>query len=309
VQSVNANSAISTVNVSNSGGAVSSLSISPSLPSGLTFNSSNGSISGTPTGAQSQRSYTITATNSGGSSNATFTLTVVMEAISSPVVVLNSGILTSGVSASGSVTAGQYFGISWRVTSNDAIYTQVSLIDSSGNSASTGTGALVSGTIQDGTYQASLLVPQVFSSGRYLICAYAVNSKDMRSASQCGGRSQYVQVAEVQVNGVLVITTVALNGGVIGQGRGGTWEIKTFDRSNNYVQAAVAKANNGAPDINAARIIKSASNSDARYPDAWQATFEVNNSAPNGTVYTIHWTLRQGDGTTIQGIGGEFRVG
>ena len=308
-QSVNANSAISTVNVSNSGGASTNFSISPSLPSGLTFNSSNGSISGTPTQAQSQATYTITATNSGGSSSATFTLTVVMATISSPVVVLNSGILTSGVSASGSVTAGQYFGISWRVTSNDAIYTQVSLIDSSGNSASTGTGALVSGTTQDGTYQASLLVPQVFSSGRYLICVYAVNSKDMRSASQCGGRIQHVQVAEVQVNGVLVISTVALNGVVIGQGRGGVWAIKTFDRSNNYVQGAVAKANNGAPDINAARIIKSAGNNDARYPDNWQATFEVNNSAPNGTVYTIHWTLRQGDGTTIVGIGGEFRVG
>ena len=76
-QSVNANSAISTVNVSNSGGASTNFSISPSLPSGLTFNSSNGSISGTPTQAQSQRSYTITATNSGGSSSATFTLTVV----------------------------------------------------------------------------------------------------------------------------------------------------------------------------------------------------------------------------------------
>jgi hypothetical protein len=232
-----------------------------------------------------------------------------MATISSPVVVLNSGILTSGVSASGSVTAGQYFGISWRVTSNDSIYTQVSLIDSSGNSASISTGALVSGTTQDGTYQASLLVPQVFSSGRYLICAYAVNSKDMRSASQCGGRIQYVQVAEVQINGVLVISPVALNGDVIGQGRGGTWEIKTFDRSNNYVQGAVAKANNGAPDINAARIIKSASNNDARYPDSWQALFEVTNGAPNGTIYTIHWTLRQGDGTTIQGIGGQFRVG
>jgi hypothetical protein len=108
-QSVNANSAISTVNVSNSGGAVSSFSISPSLPSGLTFNSSNGSISGTPTGAQSQRSYTITATNSGGSSSATFTLTVVL-AVAAPSISLsnavqsvnaNSAISTVNVSNSG----------------------------------------------------------------------------------------------------------------------------------------------------------------------------------------------------------------
>ena len=308
-QSVNANSAISTVNVSNAGGTVSSFSISPSLPSGLTFNSGNGSISGTPTQAQSQRSYTITATNNGGSSSATFTLTVVMATISAPIVVLNSGILTSGVSSSGSVTNGQSFGISWRVTSNDAIHTTVSLIDSNGNQVGNVTGALISGTTQDGTYQASLQVPQIFSSGRYLICAWAVNSKDMRSASQCGSRSEYVQVAEIQVSGVLVIETVALNGVVIGQGRGGTWEMKTFDRSNNYVQGAVAKANNGAPDINAASIIKSSNNSNASYPDAWQVRFEVNNSAPNGTIYTIHWTLRQGDGATLQGIGGEFRVG
>lgn len=76
VQSVNVNSAISNIYVNNSGGSVTSFSISPSLPSGLTFNSSTGSISGIPTQAQSQGSYTITATNSGGSATATFTLTV-----------------------------------------------------------------------------------------------------------------------------------------------------------------------------------------------------------------------------------------
>ena len=186
VQSVNANSAIVTVNVSNSGGAVTNFSISPSLPTGLIFNSNTGSISGTPIQAQSQASYTITATNSGGTASAIFTLAVITS---------------------------------------------------------------------------------------------------------------------------LVVDAYALNGVVIGQGRGGRWEIKTFDRSNNYVQGAVAKANNGAPDINAASIIKSASNNDARYPDSWQALFEVTNGASNGTIYTIHWTLREGDGTTIQGIGGQFRVG
>ncbi|MDZ4724616.1 MAG: Ig domain-containing protein [Leptospira sp.] len=41
-------------------------SISPSLPSGLTINTSTGAISGTPTATQSSTSYTITASNTAG---------------------------------------------------------------------------------------------------------------------------------------------------------------------------------------------------------------------------------------------------
>lgn len=60
--------------INNSGGQPTSYSISPSLPSGLTFSSSTGLISGTPTGTAATTTYTITATNIAGSSSATFTL-------------------------------------------------------------------------------------------------------------------------------------------------------------------------------------------------------------------------------------------
>ena len=46
-----------------SGGAVDSWSISPQLPSGLTFSASNGEISGTPTGINPSATYTVTAHN------------------------------------------------------------------------------------------------------------------------------------------------------------------------------------------------------------------------------------------------------
>ena len=46
-----------------SGGAVVSWSVSPSLPAGLTFSTSTGEISGTPTSVTSSASYTVTATN------------------------------------------------------------------------------------------------------------------------------------------------------------------------------------------------------------------------------------------------------
>ncbi len=61
---------------SSSGGPVDSYSISPSLPAGLTFNTSTGIISGTPTAVSATASYTVTATNSVGSTTATVVITV-----------------------------------------------------------------------------------------------------------------------------------------------------------------------------------------------------------------------------------------
>ena len=70
------NTSISSINPANTGGEVSSWSISPTLPSGLSFGTTNGSIWGTPTSISSTTSYTITATNSAGSSNSAISITV-----------------------------------------------------------------------------------------------------------------------------------------------------------------------------------------------------------------------------------------
>lgn len=60
----------------NSGGVVVSWSIDRALPAGLAFDTASGTISGTPTAASPQTNYQVTATNSGGTSAATLTLTV-----------------------------------------------------------------------------------------------------------------------------------------------------------------------------------------------------------------------------------------
>jgi uncharacterized repeat protein (TIGR01451 family) len=52
-----------------SGGAVVSYSISPNLPDGLNFDTATGVISGTPTTLSGATNYTVTATNSGGSTS------------------------------------------------------------------------------------------------------------------------------------------------------------------------------------------------------------------------------------------------
>lgn len=58
-------------------GTIESCTVSPSLPAGLTLNSSTCVVSGTPTVATAYTEYTITATNSTGSSTATLSFAVV----------------------------------------------------------------------------------------------------------------------------------------------------------------------------------------------------------------------------------------
>ena len=68
--------AMTTVTPTSSGGTVTSWSVSPSLPAGLSLDSSNGAISGTPTAITSSATYTVTATNTGGSTTADVTIVV-----------------------------------------------------------------------------------------------------------------------------------------------------------------------------------------------------------------------------------------
>jgi len=68
--------AITSNTPTNTGGAVVSYAVSPALPAGLTLNTSTGVISGTPTTLTAAANYTITATNSGGSTDASVSIAV-----------------------------------------------------------------------------------------------------------------------------------------------------------------------------------------------------------------------------------------
>jgi len=70
--------AISTISFANAGDAVTSCSVTPALPKGLSLRS-NCSISGTPTVNQSVTTYTVKGSNAGGSDRATVNLSVVED--------------------------------------------------------------------------------------------------------------------------------------------------------------------------------------------------------------------------------------
>ncbi|HMW07924.1 MAG TPA: putative Ig domain-containing protein [Leptospiraceae bacterium] len=57
-------------------GTATSITVSPSLPSGLSINATNGTISGTPTVSQVATNYTVTVANSSGSINVVISITV-----------------------------------------------------------------------------------------------------------------------------------------------------------------------------------------------------------------------------------------
>lgn len=75
--------AIITDNVPAVTGTVTSWSISPSLPSWLVIDTSTGVISGIAANVQSQTTYTVTASNSGGSTTAVITISVVVYTVGS----------------------------------------------------------------------------------------------------------------------------------------------------------------------------------------------------------------------------------
>ncbi|MEM7181920.1 MAG: Ig domain-containing protein [Spirochaetota bacterium] len=131
------NAAISTQSPTVSG-SITSCSISPSLPSGLALDSSNCSISGTPTTTLASTNYTVTASNAIGSTSTMITITVNVAApsgltyTSSNVYYILSNAITSNTVASVSGS-----GLSYSVS--PALPTGLSLNTSNGTISGTPT--------------------------------------------------------------------------------------------------------------------------------------------------------------------------
>ena len=229
-----------------------------------------------------------------------------------PVVVPNSAVFSLP-----NVKLGSSIDISFQATDNRGVNaTVIALMDGNGNSLAWVGGTLVSGLTTNGTFKGTLGIPANFKPGGYLVCALAIDAANLRSANQCGSRAEYVQIGVIEVvdaNSIYVLTgweAFGLNGYIIPQNRGGMWEIKTLDRSNTFVTAVAARSKSNSPEIKAISFWKSRSESaGTRYPDNWQARFDVPSNAVIGSVYDIYWLIKGTDGTTGEYVGGSFQVG
>ena len=76
------NTAATGFTASSTGGAIASFAIN-ATPPGMSFNTANGALTGTPSTVASATNYTITATNTSGSATRTFTLTVTAASVAS----------------------------------------------------------------------------------------------------------------------------------------------------------------------------------------------------------------------------------
>jgi hypothetical protein len=122
--------AISALSPSVSGGAVVSYSISPALPSGLSFDTTTGVISGTPTAIAVLTSYTVTATNSGGSTSFTLEITV-EEALATNENQLDKILLYPNPFVDIIYISGQLYDATFRVFAIDGKFIQEGLIKGS----------------------------------------------------------------------------------------------------------------------------------------------------------------------------------
>ena len=82
------NTAATGFTISSTGGAIASFAIS-ATPAGMSFSTSTGALTGTPTTVAGATAYTVTATNASGSATQAFTLTVT-EALAAPAFTLSS---------------------------------------------------------------------------------------------------------------------------------------------------------------------------------------------------------------------------
>ena len=159
---------------SSSGGAVTSFGVTPSLPAGLSLNTSTGVISGTPTTVAASNTYTVTASNSAGSTQAGLVITV------------NSGLVVNTFSTTGSLGVGRTFHTATLLPNGRVLIAGGNLTDGSGNvtssaelfNPSTGTFSPTGAMGRPRAYQTATLL----LNGKVLIAGGANNFGDIQTA-------------------------------------------------------------------------------------------------------------------------------
>jgi alpha-tubulin suppressor-like RCC1 family protein len=213
-----------------SGGPVTAWSVNPSLPAGLTLDGTTGAVSGTPTAGAPQMTYTITASNSGGSTTAGLVLTVDAIAPANLTYATNPAVYVQGAPIAGnapSSTGGTVFSYSI----NPAL--------PPGLSFDTGSG-LVSGTPLVVTPQTSYTVTAMNNGGSTQVTLLLT----VQPESGIGTMGMNAPIA----TGSDHVCALA-NGGVLCWGRNDSGQLGDGSTSSSLIPAQVAGITSGAQGV------------------------------------------------------------
>jgi hypothetical protein len=123
-----------------------SFTIRPELPAGLHFDTTNGTISGTPTAVSAATQYTITATNSGGSTEVTVSIAVNLAKPGALSYDVPNAIYTKNTAIANNVAHVTGEGLSFSIQDNKALPLGLSLNTSNGTISGTPTEAMAQTT-------------------------------------------------------------------------------------------------------------------------------------------------------------------
>jgi hypothetical protein len=202
--------AVTSYSITSSGGTVADYSISPNIAvtprNGISFSTSTGLISGTPIAAASSDTYTITAANAGGTTTATFSITVGIgsQTITFPAL---SNITLGGTAPTLAATASSGLTLSY-------VSTTTSICTVSGSSITVltaGTCSITASQAGDANYGAAANVSKSFT-----ITAPAVTNTYVQTPAPAPTKTQppMVLTADKATLGWNEMTKLKLTGGV-----------------------------------------------------------------------------------------------
>jgi outer membrane protein OmpA-like peptidoglycan-associated protein len=251
VVSGNVNSTLTTVIPSNTGGVISSWSIAspPALPGGISFSTSTGQFSGTPTETLSSTAYVVTATNATGSDTATVTMTIGAALI--PIISYSPSTISATVGTAISTltpTNSGYAATSWSINSplpsGLSFNTSTGVI--SGTSTATSSSSVYTVTATNSSGSATTTITVSSSAIAVIVVNTVPNAPTIGTATATGSTTATVTYTAPGSDGGATITAYTATSspssitGSINQATSGTISISGLTAGTAYTFTVVA---------------------------------------------------------------------
>jgi outer membrane protein OmpA-like peptidoglycan-associated protein len=295
VVSGNVNSALTTVIPTNTGGVISSWSIAspPSLPGGITFSTTTGRFSGTPTETLSSTAFVVTATNATGSDTATVTMTIGAALI--PIISYSPSTISATVGTAISTltpTNSGYAATSWSINSplpsGLSFNTSTGVI--SGTSTATSSSSVYTVTATNSSGSATTTITVSSSAIAVVVVNTVPNAPTIGTATATGSTTATVTYTAPASDGGATITSYTATSspgsitGSLSQAGSGTISVTGLSAGTTYTFTVVAtnSVGNSSPSAASNSITTTSASTSGLIP-----TFSAVTTASTGFTVTV----------------------